>query len=573
MSELVKYDAVSGDVITPLNETTPNLGLNKPTVGGDDNVWGGLLNDNSDVLDTTITDLRGEIATLVGVLLFIGSYDAPADHAYFTGASGFPDGPLPPASASNFNVYLIVTVGGMGTGNAPAVQLIQGDWLVSDGIQWNRLALGIPPGGDVAAANVTVTPAVQGATDVQAALEQLESNYLPLTGGVLGGSLRTLGGTSAAPGLLIGGTDAGFWRLGNTVFLNAGSASPAMGWFATGITAYVPITLSADPTAALGAATKQYIDATPALHNVGRNLLHNPLFNVAQRGAGPFTANVYTLDRWRLFANLDTASVVQQALVPASLPDEAAAFALGNTFTGDAGAAAQTVVYQFIEDVRRLSAKTVTVSFFAAATSGTPRIGVSIDQNFGTGGSPSATAFGTGQSTAISTTWTRYSLTFTVPSISGKTLGSDGDHSTSLNIWYSSGATNATRAGNVGVQSGTMYVWGVQLEIGTQPTPLEKPDPRYDLANCQRFYVSLGRAFNVGFQSWGAGAACAFPVCFPVDLRATPTIVLGGSSGLTNISTITATGIDTLGLTISFAATAAGATGGTVTGLNASADF
>jgi hypothetical protein len=30
----------------------------------------------------------------------------------------------------------------------------------------------------------------------------------------------------------------------------------------------------------------------------------------------------------------------------------------------------------------------------------------------------------------------------------------------------------------------------VQLEIGSAATPLEKPDPRYDLANCQRFFRS-----------------------------------------------------------------------------------
>lgn len=33
---------------------TPNLGLNKPEVGGDENVWGYLLNDNFDILDTEV---------------------------------------------------------------------------------------------------------------------------------------------------------------------------------------------------------------------------------------------------------------------------------------------------------------------------------------------------------------------------------------------------------------------------------------------------------------------------------------------------------------------------------------
>ena len=37
----------------------------------------------------------------------------------------------------------------------------------------------------------------------------------------------------------------------------------------------------------------------PAFHNTGHNLIHNGLFNVAQRGAGPFTATVViSADRW-----------------------------------------------------------------------------------------------------------------------------------------------------------------------------------------------------------------------------------------------------------------------------------
>ncbi len=37
---------------------TPNLGLNKPDVGADDDVWGGLTNSNWDVLDTEVQALK-----------------------------------------------------------------------------------------------------------------------------------------------------------------------------------------------------------------------------------------------------------------------------------------------------------------------------------------------------------------------------------------------------------------------------------------------------------------------------------------------------------------------------------
>src|SRR5262249_11354812 len=147
-------------------------------------------------------------------------------------------------------------------------------------------------------------------------------------------------------------------------------------------------------------------------------------------------------------------------------------------------------VTQPIENLGRTSNKTVTASFWACVASGTLRLGVSVDQYFGTGGSPSPQVFGVGQAVTLTTTWQRFSLTFAVPSIVGKTRGTNGDESTWLNFWFSSGANNATNAGNIGVQSGIAFVYGVQLEIGTVATPLEKLDPRLDLANCQRFYVA-----------------------------------------------------------------------------------
>jgi hypothetical protein len=36
----------------------------------------------------------------------------------------------------------------------------------------------------------------------------------------------------------------------------------------------------------------------PSAGNVGRNLLHNAMFNVWQRGTGPFNTAGYTADRW-----------------------------------------------------------------------------------------------------------------------------------------------------------------------------------------------------------------------------------------------------------------------------------
>ena len=241
----------------------------------------------------------------------------------------------------------------------------------------------------------------------------------------------------------------------------------------------------------------------PAFNNFGRNKLHNAMFNIQQRGTGAWTASSsYTADRWMMLLNGDSDSVTVATLSDSdrtAIGDEEAIYCLQNAFTGVNSAADYSLIMQKIESVHRLSSKTVSISFWAKANSGTPNVGVSLDQFFGTSGSPSSTVNGTGVSTPISSTWTRYTFAnISVPSISGKTLGTDGDDCTYMNIWFSSGSTNATRSGTVGAQSSTISLWGVQLEIGATCTQLEKLSQFADLANCQRFYVT-GNAYMAGY--------------------------------------------------------------------------
>jgi len=288
-------------------------------------------------------------------------------------------------------------------------------------------------------------------------------------------------------------------------------------------------------------ATTAFVQAAvaPALHDVGRNLLHNALFNVQQRGTGPWTATGnYTADRWvQLLGTGDTISTSITSHSDASraqIGDESAQSLLNVTFTGSANAAGFTVINQRIENTRRLSGKTVTVSFWAAANSGTPRIGLSIEPYYGSGG----TAFtpGAGQSVVISTAWTRYSFVWPVPSMSGITVGTAGTDYVNLFLWLSSGANNANRSGNVGVQSGQVFIWGIQLEIGSVATPVEKLDPRMDWANCQRFYQT-GQIALAAYQNTGFGIYAPYPL--PVQMRAAPTVVsVGGSGGNSGVGAI-----------------------------------
>jgi hypothetical protein len=334
------------------------------------------------------------------------------------------------------------------------------------------------------------------------------------------------------------------WQWDGTKW-NAGSSTiaylPLSGGTLSG-----PLVLNADPTAPLGAVTKQYADAGSAAaeHNVGRNLLHNPLFNIAQRGAGSFTSFGYTADRWGAAVSTDAISVNIVSVAPGGIAgDEAARFSLNNNFTGNAAAGAYNLLYQTIENVVRLSGKTVTVSFYAYSSPAALKLGVNPTQNFGTGGSPSAGVSVAGQSVTLTGAWARYSLTFTLPSVAGKTLGTNGSDSTGLQIWYSAGSSNTTPSGNVGVQTGAVALWGVQLELGSTATPLEKLDPRVDLANCQRFY-QVGQFGMAITGTAGYGDSIYLSIA---PMRALPTITTSGVTAV-NVTgqSVSATALNTL---------------------------
>jgi hypothetical protein len=189
------------------------------------------------------------------------------------------------------------------------------------------------------------------------------------------------------------------------------------------------------PTSLVPAGNKLIFDSSQyalsgGAYNVGRNLLHNPLFAVAQRGTGTFTAQVgwaYTYDRWHVtvMAAGDAYSVSRNATTDAdrtAIGDEGVPWVVTHNVAGAAGTTNGCVFGQPIESVRRLSGKTVTVSFWAQIAAGT-KVGVALTQDFGSGGSPSAPVVGTGQSvTGTTGAWIRYSLTFALPSAAGKTF-------------------------------------------------------------------------------------------------------------------------------------------------------
>lgn len=263
------------------------------------------------------------------------------------------------------------------------------------------------------------------------------------------------------------------------------------------------------------------------------NRVVNGNFAVWQRGTGAFTTAGYTADQWAIRASGSTFSASKSS------------FALGNAITGyepdsyytvavtsSAGSGNYVQLQQRIENVRTFAGQTATVSFWAKANA-TKDIAVELMQNFGTGGSSSVT--GTGQKTTISTTWTRYDFTFSVPSISGKTLGVDAngyeDHYLALNIWLDAGSNFDTRSGSLGQQSGTFDFWGVQFEPGDTATTFDPESMAVNLNRCRRYFVRYTNPdIKQGICYTTTGVTMY--ATFPVDLRAKPTSTLPSSGSV-----------------------------------------
>jgi hypothetical protein len=183
-----------------------------------------------------------------------------------------------------------------------------------------------------------------------------------------------------------------------------------------------------------------------------------------------------------------------------------------------------------MESVRTFANQTVTVSFWAKAASGTPKIAPELFQYFGAGGSPSASVSTPGTQVTLSTSWARYSSTITVPSISGKTLGTAGDF-LQLSLWVSAGTTFNARSGSLGIQSNTFDVWGVQVEAGSTATDFQTATGSYggELALCQRYYwrnSNSGNSYASYFTAMANTSTRASSVLnFPVPMRIAPTTV------------------------------------------------
>jgi uncharacterized membrane protein YjjB (DUF3815 family) len=258
----------------------------------------------------------------------------------------------------------------------------------------------------------------------------------------------------------------------------------------------------------------------------GKNKIINGDFAINQRNFTSSTANNgYGFDRFYMEYNVGTTTYSAQTFTPGTAPVagyESQNFARLVT-TGQTGSC-YSVFGQKIEDVRTLVGQTITISFWAKAGSGTPKIGAGLTQIFGSGGSTLnlIVPFST---TTITTSWARYSFTMNVASISGKTLGANSNLAAYVIL-----ADNAVLGSGVGAQNNTFDIWGMQVEAGSVATPFTTATGTIqgELAACQRYYFrQVGEASfgNFGIAIAGATTGALGDMVLPVKMRAIPSSI------------------------------------------------
>ena len=249
-----------------------------------------------------------------------------------------------------------------------------------------------------------------------------------------------------------------------------------------------------------------------------RNLIINGAMQVAQRGTsnGPNTTNgLLALDRWWVNASGGTKTISQETFAAGQtdVPDFPKYYMRLETTAGNNNLG----VHQRVEDVTVLGGKTVTLSFWAKGTN--PAGGSfasSWIQNFGSGGSASVETEAK-SGIVLTSTWKKFTITFDVPSVSGKTIG------TGSFTWVELLRQPESDTGTAGW---TADIAQVQLELGDTATPFEHRSYSDELQRCQRYYRcgSTRLCFN------GVGGRYGFAQVDAYQYRSTPSTTYTFSS-------------------------------------------
>ena len=246
----------------------------------------------------------------------------------------------------------------------------------------------------------------------------------------------------------------------------------------------------------------------------GRNRIINGSLDVWQRGTSTTTTgNTYLADRWQS-AIFSTGGTVSQ---------ETSSVPTGSRYAWKYVASASNTGMQMGQQIEYLNCydlqnTTVSISFMARSVNsnaGSTALTVRTRTIAGVDGACMFAGANSDTSVTLTTTWTRYTVTRTLPATFG-----------SLSLEFVIGSH---------VSGDGIMLSQIQLEAGSVATPFERRSYGQELSLCQRYYYST--TIWVSPSSWNAS-----PFYFPVTMRAAPTMT-GSGSGYTVSASATTSGV------------------------------
>jgi len=286
----------------------------------------------------------------------------------------------------------------------------------------------------------------------------------------------------------------------------------------TGATNYTHPTTHATADIADNAITEAKIAdaAVVSLKSGRKNLIINGGFDVWQRGTSQTGGGYQSVDRMKFSSGMQSVSKGS---------DLANGFAnvLEVTLSETTGWVYPTLY--IIEGGTMLPNKTYTFSYYGKASQNITGMHGHFYTNVG--------QITTGISASFTTSWVKYSYTFTMPS--------------TYNGTFSIYLLNHNTTGTGGI---TFSIANMQMEEGSVATDFEHRSYGEELALCQRYYQSSFKTGNVPgvstdvldaihVVSWGDGNCMGFP--FQGGMRASPTVVLR-AQGSTTVGQVSSSG-------------------------------
>jgi hypothetical protein len=270
-----------------------------------------------------------------------------------------------------------------------------------------------------------------------------------------------------------------------------------------------------------------------------RNRIINGDMRIDQRNAGAsvtINSNQYTLDRYQAIqTQAGKYSVQQSTTAPTGFTNSmlitsASAYSVLST---DEFYFRQSIEGYNVSDLAfgTASAKTVTLSFWVRSSL-TGTFGGALKNDAGDRAYPFTYTISSAD------TWEQKSVT-----IAGDTtgtwntgngrglqvifgLGVGANFSGTAGAWAGANYSSATGATSVvGTSGATLYITGLQFEVGSVATPFERRPFGAELALCQRYYYKIsgttGETFGSGYNE--STTLAASHILFPTQMRTNPT--------------------------------------------------